>query len=236
MTALIVLSFFAFFIGLDWLLTRRAEAAVRATTTAPVRLPALDLDPLVEPVFVAGYELPEQYHYHRGHTWARVLSPDTVAIGLDDFARRLIGRAQAVKLPEVGEWLRQGAEAVQVEAGHGATPLLAPVDGRVLEVNTELQRRPTLCTDEPYRSGWLLKLKSPELALSLRNLLSGRLARKWMEDAREQIDLRLMALSGSVLADGGEPAHDFGDHLADDDWARLVNSFLLTEPQLANKA
>ena len=59
--------------------------------------------------------------------------------------------------------------------------------------------------------------------------MSGSLARKWMEDSREQLDLRLMALSGSVLADGGDPAHDFGDHVDADEWKGLVEKFLLTQ-------
>ena len=49
-----------------------------------------------------------------------------------------------------------------------------------------------------------------------------------MEDSREALDLRLMALSGSVLQDGGEPAADLGHHLAPEDWDRLVREFLLT--------
>ena len=49
-----------------------------------------------------------------------------------------------------------------------------------------------------------------------------------MEDTREALDLRLMALSGSVLQDGGEPVRDFARHLDDADWRRLVAEFLLT--------
>jgi len=49
-----------------------------------------------------------------------------------------------------------------------------------------------------------------------------------MEDSREALELRLMAFSGSVLQDGGEPAADLGHHLPKADWDRLVHEFLLT--------
>jgi hypothetical protein len=49
-----------------------------------------------------------------------------------------------------------------------------------------------------------------------------------MEDSREALELRLMAFSGSVLQDGGEPASDLGHHLPPGDWDRLVNEFFLT--------
>jgi hypothetical protein len=71
-------------------------------------------------------------------------------------------------------------------------------------------------------------VKAPNLSANLRNLLTGRLARKWMEDSREALELRLMAFSGSVLQDGGEPAADLGHHLPKADWDRLVHEFLLT--------
>jgi glycine cleavage system H lipoate-binding protein len=234
MAAILALCTFAFFIGLDFILTRRAVArTTKATQPAFIPAPAMDLEPALEPVFVAGYELPEQYHYHRGHTWARVLDHDTVAIGLDDFARRLIGKAKTVSLPKVGAWLRQGSAAFDVGNGERSAALLAPVEGKVIEVNQEAQGKASLCTDDPYRRGWLLKVRSASLADNLRNLMSGRLARRWIEDAREQFELRLMALSGSVLQDGGEPAPDFAEHLSDEDWTALVETFLLTEPEPA---
>jgi hypothetical protein len=49
-----------------------------------------------------------------------------------------------------------------------------------------------------------------------------------MEDSREALELRLMAFSGSVLQDGGEPASDLGRHLPKADWERLAHEFLLT--------
>ena len=89
-------------------------------------------------------------------------------------------------------------------------------------------RDPGLAAADPHGRGWVLKVKAPNLADNLRNLLSGRLARKWMEDSREALELRLMALSGSVLQDGGEPTADFARHLPPEDWKRLVGEFFLT--------
>lgn len=237
MTALVVLTMFAVFITLDWVLIRRSErqaAAAEASGTisaevSPAPAPVSEPELLLDPVFVAGYELPEPLHYHRGHTWVRVLGPDMVAVGIDDFARRLIGRAKSLRLPDVGTWLTQGASSCGVDTEGRSVDMLSPVAGRVCEVNPDLDDRPATATEDPYRRGWLFKVQSPDLVYSLRNLFSGRLARKWIEDAREQLDLRLMALSGSVLQDGGDPAQDFGDHLAHEDWAHLVGSFLLTE-------
>jgi glycine cleavage system H lipoate-binding protein len=224
MTVLLVILTFAAFILADYLLTRRAEARRAATSVAP----ALTTESALEPVWVAGYQLPESLHYHPGHTWARVLDGDTVAVGIDDFARRLVGPARAALLPAAGTWLHQGEPGFGLQVDGRSATFVTPVEGEVVAVNQALRSKPDLATDDPYGRGWVIKVRPARLGASLRNLLSGRLARRWTEDARESLDLRLMALSGSVLQDGGAPVADFARHLADEDWRRLVGEFLLT--------
>ena len=221
MTVLLVLAFFVLLITMDYVVTRqRLARESRALAAASI--------PAVEPAWVAGYQMPEALYYHRGHTWARPLDADTVLIGVDDFARRLIGASATVSAPSRGDWLHQGGRAFAMKLDGKSAEVVSPVEGEVIEVNRDLAERPGLATDDPYGRGWVLKIKAPNLADNLRNLLSGRLARKWMEDSREALELRLMALSGSVLQDGGEPASDLGHHLPKADWERLVHEFLLT--------
>jgi glycine cleavage system H protein len=219
MTILFVILTFAIFIAADALLTRRRLATAAKSTVPAPSTP--------EPVWVAGYQMPAGLYYHRGHTWARP-EGDTVVVGLDDFARRLLGDLGAVRLPAVGDWLRQGEAAFAVGDGARRAELVAPVEGEVVAVNRGLSRRASPLADDPFGRGWVFKVKASRLAENLRNLLSGSLARRFMEDSREALDLRLMALSGSVLQDGGEPVGDFARHVPDEDWRRLVHEFLLT--------
>ena len=222
MTVLLVVLTFAAFILLDLLLTRReARREAPARARAPMEVAA-------EPVWVAGFRLPEDRAYHRGHTWARVLDDETVAVGMDDFAGRLVGGAERVTLPAVGAWLRQGETSFGVGLDGREARFVSPVEGEVVAVNESLRSEPRLATNDPYGQGWFVRLRAGDVARDLRNLLSGRLARRFMEDAREGLDLRLMALSGSVLQDGGEPVSDFARHLPDEEWRRLVSHFLLT--------
>ncbi len=233
MAALLAILMFAVFITIDWLLSRKhveATSGVHAREAVPVPVDvAHDAEPAVQPVFVAGYEMPEQLHYHRGHTWIRVTSPDTAAVGIDDFGRRLLGKAQGIELPDIGKYLLQGGKGACVETDGRAADVVAPVAGEVVAINKELEGEPELVSKDPYGRGWLYKIRSPHLALHVRNLLSGSLARRWMEDSSERLDHRLMAMSGTVFADGGEPAQDFGDHVEAEEWKSLVEGFLLTQ-------
>ena len=138
------------------------------------------------------------------------------------------GPLSVVRLPAVGTWLRQGERGFGVQVDGRSAAFVAPVEGEVVAVNDALVANPRLVTDDPYGRGWVLKVKAAGLVANLRNLLSGSLARRFMEDARECLDLRLMALSGSVLQDGGEPTADYARHLPTEEWKRLVGEFLLT--------
>lgn len=222
MTVLFVLLTFAAFLALDaW--SHRKEAVqipvLAAEREEPFRL---------EPVWVAGYQVPEGLHFHRGHTWARQISPDTVAVGIDDFARRLIGPATRASLPKPGTWIHQGEGAAKLGLDGRDVQLLAPVEGEVVEANPLLAEQPGTATSDPYGRGWLYKVRTSDVGRNLANLLSGSLAHRFIEDSRERLQLQLMALSGSVLADGGEPSPDFARHLSDDDWHRLTREFLLS--------
>lgn len=229
MAALLAILMFVLFAGLDWYLsTRKARRAAAVPATVPAPLAEPGLKPAAEPVWIGGYELPSDLLYHPGHTWVRPIGADMAEVGITDFARRLTGSATRVKLPGIGTWLLQGGKGFRLEHKGREANFLAPIEGEVVEVNPQVKKTPSVGTEDPYGRGWLFRVRSANLRANLRNLISGSLAKRWMQDAREQLELRLMALSGSVLQDGGEPAADFSDHLEDEDWSSLVEQFLLT--------
>lgn len=224
MAVIFAIATFLLFLGVDYLVQRRA-----ASVADRVDIPSAGgLVPALEPVWVAGYQFQDKLHYHGGHTWVRSLGGDLVAVGMDDFARKLLGNMKQIKLPAVGAWLEQGGETVAVEAGKRHADLVSPVNGEVVEVNREVRSNASIAGQDPYGRGWLFKVRVGNLSANLRNLLSGSLAKRWFEDSREQLEHRLMAATGSVLQDGGEPAPNFADELDAEDWRELVQKFLLT--------
>lgn len=223
MTVLLVVLTFVTFLALDYVVrSRRAHLQVLApSASAPSPSPVE-----AGPVWVAGYRMPEDLHYHPGHTWTRLSGARCATVGVDDFARELIGKADRWVLPPIGSHVSQGAPAFRARLDGHTAEFLSPVDGTVVAVNPALDEKPSLPTDDAYGRGWVLKVQPEEPARSLRNLLSGTAAARWMEDARERLEWHLMSLSGSVLQDGGQPAPDFARHLTDEEWRRLAEEFL----------
>lgn len=168
--------------------------------------------------------------YHQGHAWARPRPDGTVRVGMDDFARRLLGAPQAFRLPAVGMRLDQGRPGWDVIVGDTAVPMLAPVDGEVVRVNPDVVADPRLPSSEPYDRGWLLEVRVPAESGSLANLLRRNVARAWLDDTAERVRAMATPELGVLLPDGGVPVDGLARALAPDRWVDVAREFLLTEP------
>jgi glycine cleavage system H lipoate-binding protein len=183
----------------------------------------------IAPENVTRFRVPEGLFYHQGHGWLRPEPGAIGVVGLDDFAQKLIGKIDAVELPPVGSRLAQGDKGWTLVADAVPIPMLSPVAGEVVEVNHEVLRSPEILREDPYGKGWLLKVKSTRIASSTRNLLSGKLARAWMENALDNLQPIRHESLGPVLQDGGLPLEGIARVLGGDQWVDLAKTHLLTD-------
>ncbi|HUL35940.1 MAG TPA: glycine cleavage system protein H [Candidatus Eisenbacteria bacterium] len=222
MTVILMLVMFATFLTIDYLRKGKAEEIAEAAEEA---IPA---SPRVQPKYVAGFELAENRNYHPGHTWALQESPTLARVGMDDFGARLAGKVDAITLPKRGQWLRQGQKFATLQRNGKQVDLVSPIEGEVTAVNDELLTDSTAANTDPYGQGWFVSVLSPDLKVSLRNLLNGSLARKWMEDAAQQLHRRIPAMAGAVAQDGGLVVHDITPQIPNVKWEEITREFFLT--------
>jgi len=176
----------------------------------------------------AWFDLAEGLFYHQGHTWAAPEEDGVVRVGLDDFAQKLLGVAQSVDVPGVGSTVEQGEKGVKLCVDSKSIEVLSPVGGEVLAINEEVLRSPGLINEDPYGKGWLFKVRVPRLSANLRNLLSGRLARVWMDGTVKSLKRRMEGDLGPVLQDGGVPVIGIAKELSPDEWEDVAADFLHT--------
>ncbi len=87
-----------------------------------------------------------------------------------------------------------------------------------------------MVNDSPYGDGWLLKVKSSRLAGNLKNLMSGALARRWMDTVCETLGAEMTPMElGKVYLDGGQLVDGLARSLSHDEWDRVARRFFLTE-------
>lgn len=216
MVVLLVLLTFAAFIGIDILLNREKYAFRVAEVASPEHVPA--------PV-VAGVQLPEHLHYHLGHTWAVAEGSHRFRVGIDEFAARLLGAVSKVEIPMRGRWFGQGERGWTLHAGDRQASLPAPVEGEVVEVNQDALSHPERVSSDPYGAGWLLIVRTADPALSLRNLLSGAVARRWMEEAVTELRQSLSPAAVATAADGGLLTPGIAARLDLEQWEQLKTRF-----------
>jgi glycine cleavage system H lipoate-binding protein len=203
-----------------WRWINAAPAAARTATAA-------------DPGWLGWFRVPEHVYLHPGHAWARLgRGGDLVTVGMDDFAQKLVGAVSAVRLPAVGAQLAQGERAVKLTAGSRSVDLLSPVDGTVVAVNDRLAASPGTLGEDPYGEGWLLKLRSPRVAANLKQLLSGPLAQRFVEESWAGLRALMAPAVGLASEDGGAPVEGMARSLDPDHWDELARRFLRSETKM----
>ncbi len=110
-------------------------------------------------------EIPNDLLYTIEHEWVR-LKDNRVTIGITDFAQGQLGDVVFVELPVEGmELVKENAFGV-VESVKTVSDIYAPVTGKVVAVNKELELQPELVNSDPYGQGWMIEIEisnsSPE--------------------------------------------------------------------------
>jgi len=101
---------------------------------------------------------PDNLKYTKDHEWIQVQG-DTGTIGVTFFAQKELGDVVFVELPEVGRRLKAGEEFGTIESVKAVSEVYSPVSGEVIEVNNALRDKPEAVNQDPYKAGWILKLK-----------------------------------------------------------------------------
>lgn len=105
-------------------------------------------------------DIPADLRYTAEHEWVRKTAPDTVRVGITDFAQSSLGDVVFVQLPAVGAAVAAGEAFGEVESTKSVSDLFAPISATVVAVNTDLDGNPALVNSDPYGAGWLLELRA----------------------------------------------------------------------------
>jgi glycine cleavage system H protein len=103
--------------------------------------------------------IPADLKYTKSHEWLKLNADGTAVVGITDHAQDQLGDMVYVEVPEAGRSLQAGEACAVVESVKAASDVYAPVAGEVLEGNAGLADAPESVNQDPYGSGWLLKMK-----------------------------------------------------------------------------
>lgn len=101
---------------------------------------------------------PEGLKYHTDHSWVKIEGKKAV-VGITDYAQGELGDIVYIEMPEKDAVVSGNQEIGELESTKTTSPILAPVSGKVIEINEELKDSPELINKDPYGKGWILKIE-----------------------------------------------------------------------------
>lgn len=128
---------------------------------------------------VGGVNVPDDLRYTSDHEWAR-LEEGRVRVGITDYAQDALGDIVFVQLPDPGTRAEANAQLCELESTKSVSDVYAPLDGTVVEVNSELADAPQRVNEDPYGEGWICVIE-PASVNAWDSLLSADAYRKLVE-------------------------------------------------------
>ncbi|MEX3458361.1 glycine cleavage system protein GcvH [Staphylococcus hominis] len=102
--------------------------------------------------------VPSEFKYSKEHEWVKV-EGNTATIGITEYAQGELGDIVFVELPDVDDEINEGDTFGSVESVKTVSELYAPVSGKIVEINDELEDSPEFVNESPYEKAWMVKVE-----------------------------------------------------------------------------
>jgi glycine cleavage system H protein len=106
---------------------------------------------------------PKDLRYSEEHEWVKV-EGEKVRVGITEFAQHELGDIVFVELPEVGTEVSANEPFGSVESVKTVSELYAPIGGKVVEVNEDLNDSPEFVNESPYEKAWMIVIEPTDLS------------------------------------------------------------------------
>ena len=110
-------------------------------------------------------KIPRDLAYTKDHEWIRVID-NILTIGITDFAQGELGDIIFVEFPGIGDEFQKDDPFGTIEAVKTVADIFAPVQGKIIEINHDIENSPEVINADPYGDGWLVKIEITEHMVS----------------------------------------------------------------------
>ena len=105
-------------------------------------------------------EIPENLSYTKEHEWASLEDDGNVKVGITDHAQDALSDVVFVELPGLGSEFSKGEPMAVAESVKAASDIYAPVSGKIIEVNQDLENSPEKINENP--TVWMFKIENSD--------------------------------------------------------------------------
>ena len=106
--------------------------------------------------------IPAGLKYTKDHEWTKV-EGNRVTIGITAFAVEQLGDITLVNLDvKVGDEIAAGKAFGTIESVKTLSDLFAPLSGKIVDINKELDAKPELVNEDAYGKGWMVVIEAAD--------------------------------------------------------------------------
>jgi glycine cleavage system H protein len=102
--------------------------------------------------------VPENLRYTKEHEWIAELSSTKFRIGITDYAQSALGDIVYIQLPKIGSDVKANSVCGEVESTKSVSEIYAPISGKVIAINNNLDSKPEIINSDPYGEGWIVEI------------------------------------------------------------------------------
>lgn len=136
-------------------------------------------------VKVQGYEVPEGLYYSKEWAWVKV-EGGNVRVGVTDYAQKQLNEVVFAELPKAGDEIIKSEPFGTVESVKSVSDLVAPVSGKIVEVNSKVNSNPEVLNEDPYGEGWIVVISPANLQGDLKTLMNFEQSAEWHKKLAEE--------------------------------------------------
>jgi CheY-like chemotaxis protein len=132
------------------------------------------------------FAIPGGVFIAKNHTWVSMTQAGIAKIGIDDFAKKLIGRVHSVDLPNLGMDVKAGQPLFTIRQGNRRITFNSPVSGKVSQINTILKDNIDALDVTPYERNWVCALDAENLDNEIKEMQIGKSAVAFFQEDIEK--------------------------------------------------
>jgi CheY-like chemotaxis protein len=177
----------------------------------------------------AEFVIPGGAFISQGHCWLTLEADGTVKVGIDDFAKKLLGKIDDIEYPNLGMKVKAGQSLFSIRVGKRTMAFEAPISGQVTKINKYLGEHLASLDATPYGQSWICTIDADDIDSELGALKIGKSAVSFYQT---EIDRFLTSVKDSQRAGANaeeiahEPLHvGQMESLEDGEWNEIASKF-----------
>jgi CheY-like chemotaxis protein/glycine cleavage system H lipoate-binding protein len=170
------------------------------------------------------FAIPGGVFISESHCWAAVGQDGVVKVGIDDFAKKLIGKIDKIDFPNLGMSIEKGQPLFSVKQGNKLAQFYAPVSGQVKAINHDLAEDFDVLDFTPYEKNWVCSIDADKLEIELGELKIGKNAVTFYQEEIDRYISSIKEISTEEVKDNDLYWGQL-ENLTEKDWYVVTGQF-----------